>query len=121
MLQCAKAIDDWVVTIENRLTYHKTTSRSVFEQTPVLSTGSTDEAPSMNPNGRTLNHVTLEPEERTSLQEMVDSGKGAKEQRKRAHILLWADVDRPGGGYRDAAMADVRGAMALTLNFSFIG
>ena len=58
-------------------------------------------------NGRIFYHVTLGLEERLYLQEMVDSGKGAKEQRKRAHILLLADVDHPGSGYRDAVIADV--------------
>ncbi len=45
----------------------------------------------MNPNGRKFYHVTLDPEERSSLRDLVEGGTGSKERRKRAHILLLAD------------------------------
>ena len=60
----------------------------------------------MNPNGRTFYHVTLDPEERSSLRDRVAGGKGSKERRKRAHILLLADISRDGGGLRDADIAN---------------
>ena len=61
----------------------------------------------MNPNGRTFYHVSLNLEERSSLWDLVESGKGSKERRKRAHILLLADINRDGGGMRDAEVANV--------------
>ena len=61
----------------------------------------------MNPNGRKFYHVTLDPEERSSLRDLVEGGTGSKERRKRAHILLLADRNRDGGGLRDADIANV--------------
>ena len=40
----------------------------------------------MNPNGRQFYHVTLDAEERLSLEDWVEGGTGSKERRKRAHI-----------------------------------
>jgi len=79
-------------------------SRSVFEQKPVRNVGSIDAAKIMNSNGRTFYRVTLEPEERVSLREIV-GGTGSRERRKRAHILLRTDIERDGGGLRDAEIA----------------
>ena len=51
---------------------------------------------------------------RARLREIVDGGRGSKERRGRAHILLLADRDRPGGGRRDADIADVLGVGTAT-------
>ncbi len=69
----------------------------------------------MNPNGRKFYHVTLDPEERSSLRDLVEGGKGSKERRKRAHILLRADRSRDGGGLRDADIANVLGVGTATV------
>ena len=69
----------------------------------------------MNPNGRKFYHVTLDPEERSSLRDLVEDGKGSKERRKRAHILLLADINRDGGGLRDADIANVLGVGTATV------
>ena len=61
----------------------------------------------MNPNGRKFYHVTLDTEERSFLQDLVEGGTGSKERRKRAHILLLADINRDGGGLRDTDIAHV--------------
>ncbi len=59
--------------------------------------------------------MTLATDERTQLQAIIDSGKGSKERRKRAHILLLADTDRTGGRRRDADIADVLGVGTATV------
>jgi len=61
----------------------------------------------MNPKGRKFYHVTLDAEERSFLQDLVEGGTGSKERRKRAHILLLADINRDGCGLRDADIAQV--------------
>ena len=61
----------------------------------------------MNMSGRKIYHVDLEEGERALLQGIVDGGKGSKERRLRAHILLLADRRRAGGGRGDADIADV--------------
>ncbi len=52
----------------------------------------------MTAQGRKIHKATLTGDERARLREIVDGGKGSKERRRRAHILLLADTDRPGGG-----------------------
>ena len=49
------------------------------------------------------------------LQEMVDGGKGSKERRRRAHILLLADEGRADGARSDADIADILGAGTATV------
>ena len=61
----------------------------------------------MNAIGRKIYHVRLEEDERQLLLGMVDGGKGSKERRRRASILLLADRDRKGGGRSDADIADI--------------
>lgn len=61
----------------------------------------------MNMTGRKICRVRLEEEERRLLREAVDSGKGSKERRRRARILLLADGARAGGGRADADIASV--------------
>jgi len=65
--------------------------------------------------GGTTCRVTLGADERTRLWEIVDGGRGSKERRRRVPILLRADRDRPGGGRRDAAIADVLGVGTATV------
>jgi len=65
--------------------------------------------------GRKICRVTLETDERTRLQAIIDSGKGSRERRKRAPVLLLADTDRTGGSRRDAAIADVLGVGTATV------
>jgi len=45
----------------------------------------------------------------------VEGGTGSKERRKRAHILLLADINRDGGGLRDADIANVLGVGTATV------
>ncbi len=63
----------------------------------------------MTVGGRKRYKVTLTDDERTQLQDLVDRGKGSKERRKRAHILLLADTGRDRGGRIDADIADALG------------
>ncbi len=63
-----------------------------------LTQGSKTQAATPVTAGRKIYRVTLETREHTRLQTIIDSGKGSKERRRRAHILLLADTDRPGGG-----------------------
>jgi len=44
--------------------------------------------------------------ERARLKDPVDGGKGLRERRRRAHVLLLADGGRPNGGWTDARTAD---------------
>ena len=69
----------------------------------------------MNPKRRQLYHVTLAPEERSSLKDLVGGGTGSKERHKRAHILLLADINRDSGERRDADVADVLGVDPATV------
>ena len=41
------------------------------------------------------------------LKKILDSGKGSRERRRRAHILFLADESRPDGGRSDAEIAEV--------------
>ncbi|MCY4345637.1 MAG: hypothetical protein OXC17_02435 [Aestuariivita sp.] len=59
--------------------------------------------------------MTLDAEERFSLEYLVESGKGSKERRKRAHILLLADINRDGGCLRDAGIANVFSVLTSTV------
>ena len=61
----------------------------------------------MSSTGKKIYKVRLEPDERKHLKEILDSGKGSKERRRRAHILLLADESRPDGGLSDGAIAEV--------------
>ncbi|MCY4346612.1 MAG: helix-turn-helix domain-containing protein, partial [Aestuariivita sp.] len=65
--------------------------------------------------GRKLYQVTLTDDERTQLQDLVDRGKGSKERRKRAHILLLADTGRDRGGRIDTDIADALGVNVTTV------
>ncbi len=69
----------------------------------------------MTSKGRKIYHVTLEADERDQLQALVDRGTGSKERRKRAHILLLADIDRVGGGRTDTDIADILGVGTATV------
>ncbi|MCY4152855.1 MAG: helix-turn-helix domain-containing protein [Aestuariivita sp.] len=69
----------------------------------------------MTVGGRKLYKVTLTEDERTQLQDLVDRDKGAKERRKRAHILLLADTGRDRGGRIDADIADALGVNVTTV------
>ena len=68
----------------------------------------------MTSDGRKIYRVTLEADERARLRAPVDSGKGSKERRGRAHILLLADRDRAEGGRTDTDIADVPGVGTAT-------
>jgi len=68
----------------------------------------------MAAQGGKIHRVTLTGDGRARLRETVDGGRGLRERRGRAHILLPADRDRPGGGRRDAGIADVPGVGAAT-------
>ncbi len=65
--------------------------------------------------GRRIYMVTPETDGRTRLRTIIDSGRGPKERRRRAHVLLPADRDRPGGGRGDAGIADVPGTGTATV------
>ena len=69
----------------------------------------------MTAGGRKLYQVTLTDDEQTQLQDLVDRGKGSKERRKRAHILLLADTGRDRGGRIDADIADALGVNVTTV------
>ena len=61
----------------------------------------------MNSTGKKIYRVRLEPDERKHLKEILDGGKGSKERRRRAHILLLSDESRPDGGLSDGGIAEV--------------
>ena len=61
----------------------------------------------MNSTGKKIHKVRLEKDEREHLKQILDSGKGSKERRRRAHILLLSDEGRPGGGLSDGEIAEV--------------
>ena len=69
----------------------------------------------MSATGRKIHRVRLEGHERIMLRELVDGGKGSKERRRRAHILLLADEDRQGGARSDADIADILGVGTATV------
>ena len=69
----------------------------------------------MNATGRKIHRVKLDDEERERLRGLVEGGKGSKERRLRAHVLLLADENRDGGGRRDADIADVLGVGTATV------
>ena len=69
----------------------------------------------MSSTGRKIYHVRLEADERVMLREIVDGGRGSKERRRRAHILLLADRGRAGGGRSDADIADILGVGTATV------
>jgi hypothetical protein len=50
--------------------------------------------------------VTLSSEERDELKRLVSRGKGAARRLTRARILLLADETQPGGGWKDAEIAE---------------
>ncbi len=60
----------------------------------------------MEQTGRKIHRVRLEAHERARLKDIVDGGRGSKERRRRAHVLLLADEGRPNGGWTDARIAD---------------
>lgn len=61
----------------------------------------------MESAGRKICRVRLEEDERERLKGILDGGKGSKERRRRAHVLLLADEGRPDGGLGDAEIARV--------------
>ena len=61
----------------------------------------------MTSTGNKIYKIRLEHDEREQMKEMLDSGKGSKERRRRAHILLLADENRSNGCLSDGAIADV--------------
>ena len=69
----------------------------------------------MNPAGRKTCRVRPGPDGRKRLKEMLDSGKGSKERRRRAHIPLLADGSRPDGGLGDGGIAEVPGTGTATM------
>ncbi len=68
----------------------------------------------MSTTGRKIYRVHLEEEERHKLQERIDSGKGSVSSRKRAHIMLLADENRPDGCFNDAEIARIVGVGIAT-------
>ncbi len=60
--------------------------------------------------------VRLSFEERTELQTMVDSGRGAKETRRRARILLKADQAAGGPAWPDSRVADFSESSLTTIH-----
>jgi len=48
------------------------------------------------------------------LKDPVDGGRGLRERRRRAHVLLLADGDRPDGGWTDARISDAPGTGVAT-------
>lgn len=65
--------------------------------------------------GRKIYRVRLEDDEREMLREAVDSGRGSKERRRRARILLLADRARDGGGRTDGDIASILGVGTATV------
>lgn len=59
--------------------------------------------------------VTLTTEERAELTALVSKGKGNARRLRRAQMLLLADENRPGGGWKDAAIAEALNAHARTV------
>ena len=57
--------------------------------------------------GNKICKVQLESDERKQVKEILDSGTGSKERRRRAHILLLAYENRSKGGLSDGTIADV--------------
>lgn len=68
----------------------------------------------MEQSNRKIYRVVLTPEERVQLRQIIDSGKGSAQMRKRAHILLLADEGHKDGGYKDAAIAGIVGVGTAT-------
>jgi len=60
----------------------------------------------MEQAGRKIYRVRPGAHGRARLKDLVDGGKGSKERRRRAHVLLLADEGRPNGGWTDARIAD---------------
>ncbi len=65
--------------------------------------------------GRKIQHVRLEDHERAESEEIVSSGRGSAERRRRAHILLLTDENRKSGACADADAADSVGVGTATV------
>ncbi len=65
--------------------------------------------------GRKIQHVRLEDHERAESEEIVSSGRGSAERRRRAHILLLTDENRKSGARADADAADSVGVGTATV------
>lgn len=59
--------------------------------------------------------VTLSPQEREELNEMVNKGQGQARRLRRARILLMADEDQENGGWKDVDIAQALGAQVRTV------
>lgn len=59
--------------------------------------------------------VTLTEEEREEMRGLVSKGKGAAGRLRRARILLMADENQPGGGWKDADIASALNAHTRTV------
>jgi len=68
----------------------------------------------MEQAGSRIYRVRLEASERARLKDPVEGGKGLREQRRRAHVLLPGDGDRPNGGWTDVRIADAPGTSVTT-------
>ena len=69
----------------------------------------------MEKTGRNIYRVHLEEDEKQCLQDRIKRGKGSAQSRSRAQILLLADEHRPGGRYKDKAIADIVGVGTATV------
>lgn len=59
--------------------------------------------------------IRLSSDERETLSEQVNKGSGAAGRMRRARILLMADENQAGGGFKDAAIAKALGAHQRTV------
>ncbi len=65
--------------------------------------------------GSKIQRVRLEDHERAEPEEIVSSGRGSAERRRRAHVLLLTDGNRESGGRTDADAADSVGVGTATV------
>jgi len=69
----------------------------------------------MEKTGRNIDRVHLEEDEKQCWQDRIKRGKGSAQSRLRAQILLWDNAHRPGGRYKDKAIADSVGVGTATV------
>ncbi|MCB0157775.1 MAG: helix-turn-helix domain-containing protein, partial [Caldilineaceae bacterium] len=62
-----------------------------------------------------LYRVTLEKDERKELKALVSKGTGSVRRIRRAQMLLMADENQEGGGWKDADIAKALGAHQRTV------
>jgi len=94
--------------------YARNTVQQTFRPPRAASGGIPEAGQAMEQAGSRIYRVRPGAHGRARLKDPVDGGRGSKERRRRAHVLLPGDGGRPNGGWTDARISDAPGACAAT-------